>query len=270
MKARHARLDSARRIASRDNPLYRDLLQLAGLSGGRKRREVSLIEGVHLCEAFLSSGIAPLRVVVADDALQNPQLLDLLHRFDIEPVILSANLYRPLSALDQGGGLAVVFNTPRPTLPDRIEQDTVYLDRLQDPGNVGTILRTCAAVGVRTVITAPGTAWCWSPKVLRAGMGAHFHLSILEAVAWSELRPRISVEVRATAAAAPSSLWTTDLAAPGLWLLGQEGSGLAPELLAQASRTVAIPQSESVESLNVGVAAALCLYEQLRQRQTCG
>ena len=260
-------LASARRIASRDNPLYRELLQLAGVSGARKRREVCLIEGIHLCEAFLTTGAAPIRVVVADDALQNPQVLDLLQRFGLDPVILSASLYRPLSAVEHGVGLAIVIDTPRPVLPQRLEQDALYLDRLQDPGNVGTILRTCAAVGIRTVITAPGTAGCWSPKVLRAGMGAHFHLSIHESVAWSELSARIAMEVRATTAAATTLLWNTDLSAPALWLLGQEGSGLAPELLSQATRQVAIPQSESVESLNVGVAAALCLYEQMRQRQ---
>jgi len=260
-------LASARRIASRDNPLYRELLQLAGISGGRKRRELCLIEGIHLCEAFLATGAAPIRAVVADEALQNPQTLDLLQRFELDPVILSASLYRPLSAVEHGIGLALVIDTPKPDLPQRLEQDAIYLDRLQDPGNVGTILRTCAAVGIHTVITAPGSAGCWSPKVLRAGMGAHFHLNIHESVAWSELSSRIAMEVRATAAAATSLLWDTDLRAPALWLLGQEGSGLAPELLLKATRKVAIPQSESVESLNVGVAAALCLYEQMRQRR---
>jgi len=158
-------------------------------------------------------------------------------------------------------------DTPRPTLPDRLVDDAVYLDRVQDPGNVGTVLRTCAAVGVRRVITSPGTAFCWSPKVLRAAMGAHFHLDIHEGVPPSELLARLAVEAVATTADAPAGLWQADLRGPRVWLLGNEGQGLEAALLAAPGvRRVSIPQSEAVESLNVGVAAAVCLYEQLRQR----
>jgi len=255
-----------RRIASRDNPLFRELLQLAGSARERRRREASLIEGVHLCDAYLRGCGLPRRAIVSEDALGNPEVQGLLDRLDAPAVILANPLFRALSAVEHGVGIALQIDTPRPALPAEITADAVYLDRVQDPGNVGTILRTCAAAGLHRVITAPATAWCWSPKVLRAGMGAHFHLQIHEAVGWAELAPRLRVEVRATSASAPTSLWGADLRAPALWLFGQEGAGLAGALLAAATRTVSIPQSAAVESLNVGVAAALCLYEQLRQR----
>jgi TrmH family RNA methyltransferase len=259
---------SARRIVSRDNTLFRELLHLAGSARERRRREASLIEGVHLCEAYLQRHGRARKVLVAESALDDPEVAALIAGLDEPPVILAAPLFKAISAVEHGVGIALLIDTPRPALPARIEADTVYLDRLQDPGNVGTILRTCAAAGVRRVLTAPGTAWCWSPKVLRAGMGAHFHLEIHESVGWAELVPRLRVQVRATTAVAEGDLWDADLRAPALWLFGQEGGGLAAELLEAATLTVSIPQAPAVESLNVGVAAALCLYEQMRQRRS--
>ena len=258
---------AVRRIASRENPLYRELLHLAGSARERRRREASLIEGVHLCDAYLDRHGRARRVVVSETALSNPEVAALLRRLDTPPVVLAPSLFKALSAVEHGVGIALLIDTPRPALPATIELDAVYLDRIQDPGNVGTILRTCAAAGVHRVITAPGTAWCWSPKVLRAGMGAHFHLEIHESVGWAELAPRLRVAVRATTVGADLGLWAADLRAPAIWLFGQEGGGLATELVSQATQTVSIPQSPAVESLNVGVAAALCLYEQLRQRR---
>lgn len=255
-----------RRITSRENPLFRELLLVAGSARERRRREASLIEGVHLCDAYLRRHGQPLRTVVSEDALDHREVRALLGALAQEPVVLSRALFHALSAVEHGVGVAMLIETPRPPLPATIETDAVYLDRLQDPGNVGTILRTCAAAGVTRVITAPHTAWCWSPKVLRAAMGAHFHLDVHEAVPWEAVAQRLRVEVRATAASASATLWDADLRAPALWLFGREGSGLAPELLGASTLTVSIPQSAAVESLNVGVAAALCMYEQLRQR----
>jgi len=259
-----------RRISSRENPLFRELLQVAGSARERRRREASLIEGVHLCDAYLHRHGQPRRTVVSDEALGHPEVRALLGMLDEDPVVLSRALFHALSAVEHGVGIAMLIETPRPPLPATIESDAVYLDRLQDPGNVGTILRTCAAAGVTRVITAPHTAWCWSPKVLRAAMGAHFHVDVHEAVPWETVARRLRVEVRATAASASATLWAADLGAPALWLFGREGSGLAPELIGAAALTVSIPQSAAVESLNVGVAAALCLYEQLRQRSAAG
>jgi len=258
--------DETRRIVSRDNPLYRELLLVAGSARERRRREASLIEGVHLCEAYLQRAGRPRRAVVSEAALEHPEVAALVARLGEPPAVLAAALFRTLSAVENGVGIAMLIDTPRPALPPAIDADAVYLDRLQDPGNVGTILRTCAAAGVGRVITSPHTAWCWSPKVLRAAMGAHFHLEIHEAVPWSTLAARVRVAIRATSAAASSPLWAADLRPPALWLFGQEGGGLAPELVQASTLTVSIPQSAAVESLNVGVAAALCLYEQLRQR----
>jgi TrmH family RNA methyltransferase len=257
-----------REISARANPRVRDLVHLAGSARERRKRGVTLIEGVHLCQAFVQRGGTPRELFVTRAGAAHPEVAPLLEGCGCTPTLLSDPVFRAVSAVENGVGLLMVIDTPVPALPACIDADSVYLDRLQDPGNVGTILRTCAAAGVRHVFTAPGTAWCWSPKVLRAAMGAHFHLDLHESIGWGEVESRLRVAVRATSLEGSQRLWELDLRAPAIWLFGQEGTGLSAELIARATQQVLIPHSDAVESLNVGVAAALCLYEQMRQRST--
>jgi TrmH family RNA methyltransferase len=256
-----------RRIASRDNPAYRDLLLLATSTRERRRRSASLVEGIHLCEAFLDRHGDPLQAVVSDSSAGHPEVQGLLARLGGDPLHLSDALFRSISGVEHGVGIAFVVDTPRPALPMEIDADCVYLDGLQDPGNVGTILRTCAAAGVRRVATAPGTAWCWSPKVLRAGMGAHFLLDLHESVGWDEFAARLRVPVFGATADGARPIYSVDLRPPCAWVFGREGEGLSAAVLEAVGLRVSIPQDAAVESLNVGVAAAVCLYEQLRQRR---
>jgi TrmH family RNA methyltransferase len=255
-----------RRIASRDNATFREVAELAHSARERRRLGRSVLEGVHLCEAWLRRHGTPRLAVATAAGLAHPEVAPLLARHRVAPVELADELFAAVSTLQHGIGIAFVVDTPRPGLPEAIDRDALYLDRVQDPGNVGTLLRSCAAAGVGTVLTAPGTAWCWSPKVLRAGMGAHFHLSIHEAVPWSAVRARLAVAPIGTRAIDAPSLFETDLRAPALWLLGNEGEGLSDEIEADVSRWVRIPQAPGVESLNVAAAAAVCLFEQRRQR----
>jgi TrmH family RNA methyltransferase len=259
-----------RRITSRDNPLFRELSDLARSARERRRRGRAVLEGIHLCEAWMQRHGAPRSAVATDAGLAHPEVAPLLARYGIQPTVLADELFDAVSTVQHGVGLVFVVETPRPELPDAIDADALDLDRVQDPGNVGTLLRNCAAAGVRTVLTAPGTAWCWSPKVLRAGMGAHFYLSIHEAVPWSVVRLRLNIEAIGTRALQAESLFEANLRAPALWLLGNEGEGLSPDIAADIARWVRIPQSEGVESMNVAAAAAVCLFEQRRQRAAHG
>ncbi len=259
-----------RRITSRDNPTFREVAELAHSARERRRLGRSVLEGVHLCEAWLQRHGVPRIAVATAAGLAHPEVAPLLARHRVVPLELADDLYAAVSTLQHGVGLAFVVDTPRPGLPASIDRDAVYLDRIQDPGNVGTLLRSCAAAGVGTVLTAPGTAWCWSPKVLRAGMGAHFHLSIHESVPWSAVRARLGVAPIGTRAADAPSLFEADLRAPTLWLLGNEGEGLSEEIAADVGRWVRIPQAAGVESMNVAAAAAVCLFEQRRQRAARG
>jgi TrmH family RNA methyltransferase len=256
----------ARRISSRDNPLYREFADLSGSARERRRLGRSVLEGIHLCEAYLQQHGAPLSSLVSESGAAHPEVVSLLAQHALIPAIVADALFANLSTLAQGVGIAFIVETPNPSLPETIEIDAVYLDRLQDPGNVGTLLRTCAAAGVKTVFTAPGTAWCWSPKVLRAGMGAHFHLSIHEAVSWVDVRQRLRIPAIGTRANQAESLYRSELRAPCLWLLGSEGDGISATVAADTDRWIRIPQSAGVESLNVAAAGALCLFEQRRQR----
>jgi RNA methyltransferase, TrmH family len=262
----------ARRITSRDNTLLRELADLAHSSRARRRTRRTFLEGIHLCEAYLERhALAPgdgdaWLAVATESALAHPEVQRLVQRFRLEPVVLADPLWAALTTVENGVGVALSVRTPAPPLPARLDGDAVYLDRIQDPGNVGAILRTCAAAGVPRVVSSPGTAFCWSPKVLRAAMGAHFHLSIHESVPWGEVAPRLAVEAVGTRAADAGSIHRADLLAPRMWLFGNEGEGLSGEPAAAADRWLAIPQRPGVESLNVAAAVAVCLFEQLRQR----
>ena len=268
----------SRKIRSRDNPAFKQLLRITASARERRQLGVSFIEGIHLCESYLGRFGAPRQVVHTEAALADPQVRALVDAALGDPnsrtdllggrcVELGDGLFGELSQVEHGIGIAYVIDTPADHLPQVLDSDALYLDALQDPGNVGTILRTCAAVGVHRVITAPGTAWCWSPKVLRAGMGAHFALEIHESIPWEKVLARLRVPVMATAAQARQTIWQADLRGPRLWLFGSEGSGLDLERQAPGLAWVSIPQRPAIESLNVAVAAAVCLFEQLRQRE---
>jgi TrmH family RNA methyltransferase len=142
----------------------------------------------------------------------------------------------------------------------------VLLDQLQDPGNLGSILRSAAAAGMTQVFCSSGTVLAWSPKVLRAGMGAHFVLDIVENADLPSLIATSPIPVLATSSHAQSSIYAADLSQPLAWLFGHEGQGVSQDLLDLARLRVAIPHLGQIESLNVAACAAVCLFEQMRQR----
>jgi TrmH family RNA methyltransferase len=121
---------------------------------------------------------------------------------------------------------------------------------------------------VRQVVTTPQTAWCWSPKVLRAAMGGHFALRIHESVPWERLRPVIRIPVAGALAHGGKAIYASDLRPLCVWVFGNEGEGIAEAIERQLDWRVTIPQAGGVESLNVAAAAAVCLFEQRRQRLT--
>lgn len=253
-------------VQSRDNPRFRSALELVQSSRERRKREQTFIEGIHLCAAFLERGLTPHQVLATEGALGHEEVSALWRQAGGEKLLLTPSLFKELSQVEQGVAIAFVIDTPRSALPERIEEAAVYLDRVQDPGNVGAILRTCAAAGVRYLLTSPASAYCWAPKVLRAAMGAHFLVEIFEDVEWPMLEPRLSVPVYSTAARAEQSIWQADLMAPCLWVFGNEGAGVSDAIGAAIARRLHIPISEQVESLNVAAAVAVTLFEQRRQQ----
>lgn len=254
-------------VQSKDNPRFRAALDLVHSSRERRKQQQTFIEGIHLCRTFVEQGSAPRQVFATQASLEHPEVAVLWQQPDVEHILLSPGLFRELSQVDHGQAIAFVIDTPKSELPAVVDQSSVYVDRVQDPGNVGAILRCCAAAGVVNLFTSSGTAFCWSPKVLRSAMGAHFLINIFEGVAWSDLQPRLRIASLATAADAPGSIWQTDLRAPCIWLFGNEGAGLEQSIRSTVGSWVSIPIQARVESLNVANAAAICLFEQRRQQQ---
>ena len=255
-----------KRIASRDNPQFKALRALATDAAARCDAGVALLEGIHLADALVRSGGVATRIVVGESGLDNAEVIDLLDRMGgIETLVLADGLFAAVSQLVQGVPVLTIIARPDPTPPGRLLRDAVLLDRIQDPGNVGSILRSAAAAGITEVYLSPGCATAWSPKVLRAGMGAHFHLSIFEACDLVRLRTTASIPCLATSSHAERTIHATDLTTPVAWVFGNEGQGLDADWMDDAT-TVRIPQPGGGESLNVAAAAAVCFFELVRQR----
>lgn len=250
-------------IHSRDNALLVRLRKLlADPAGYRKLGEVWL-EGDHLCSAFLQRGGEARQAVITEVAWETPRWRELAQAAASVAVIPQA-LMAGLSTLESPPpiGLVVPWGGPGVLAAG---QATVVLDRLQDAGNVGTILRSASAFGVRQVVAMKGTAALWSPKVLRAGMGAHFGLQLVEGCPPESL-DALGVPLVATSSHAQALLPQAKLPVPCAWVLGHEGQGVDAQLLARCALTVRIPQPGGEESLNVAAAAAVCFYESVRQR----
>jgi TrmH family RNA methyltransferase len=257
-------------VTSRDNPFYKDLKALAASSQARRKAGRTLLDGVHLCQSWLDLRGAPAHCVVSEGALQNPEVHDIVARCEslhAHVTCLPDALFGAVSQVEHGVNLLFLVETPAAEQPQALSVSAVLLDGVQDPGNVGSILRSAAAAGITQVFCSAGTAFCWSPKVLRAAMGAHFVLEIFENVDLAALVDGSSIPVLAMSGYAEQTLFDVDLRGPVAWLLGHEGQGVAAELMERASHQVVIPHAGQVESLNVAAAAAICFFEQLRQRR---
>jgi TrmH family RNA methyltransferase len=257
-------------ISSRDNPFYKELKQLATSSQARRKAGRSLLDGVHLCQAYLDLRGLPAHCVVSEDALANPEVAQVVRRCEAGHAHVTAlpdALFGAISQVEHGVNLMFLIETPQPSRPAALLESAVLLDGVQDPGNVGSILRSAAAAGIRQVYCSAGTAFCWSPKVLRAAMGAHLVLDIFENVDLAALVRGARIAVLATSGYASERLYDLDLRRPVAWVLGHEGQGVADDLLGLATHRVAVPHAGQVESLNVAACAAVCFFEQLRQLQ---
>ncbi len=250
-------------IASRDNPLLVRLRKLAADPAAYRKLGVVWIEGEHLCSAFVQRHGAPPQAVVSESGWQTPALRQLANAATEVAVVPDA-LMAGLSALESPAPLC--FVVPWAGAGSLVADcPSVVLDRLQDAGNVGNILRSAAAFGFTQVIAIKGTASLWSPKVLRSGMGAHFGLHLVEAVT-DEALASLNVPLLATSSHAARALSEAILPWPCAWVMGHEGQGVSASLLTRCTESLRIPQPGGEESLNVAAAAAVCLYESARQR----
>ncbi|HEY2021697.1 RNA methyltransferase [Paraburkholderia sp.] len=255
-------------ITSRDNPLYKRLKALAGSTHQQRRGGQALLEGFHLASAYLDVAGQPEFCVVTDGALRHDEAQAIVSRVDEDRLItLPDALFGQLSNVVHGVGILLVVGKLDAPLPDRITQNCLVLDGVQDAGNVGSILRSAAAAGIQHVFCAPGTAYAWSSKVLRSGMGAHFLLQIHEDIDSKTLIERVAVPIVITDSHGAEAIYDSDLSGPLAWVFGNEGAGVSQLWRDAVSLRVTIPQPGGMESLNVAAAAAVCVFEQCRQQR---
>lgn len=258
-------------IRSIDSTHFKAWRRLAGSARACRLAGRTLAEGVHLAEAALAAGASLQSVLLREDAAVEVAGLarSAAQRSGHALHVVGRALYERLAPVPEGAGLMLEIGIPQPERPRGAQQDAVYLSGVQEPGNVGTLLRTAAAAGVAHVAASPDTAYLWSPKVLRAGMGAHFCLTLHEGVGPEELPAMFRGERLAAEARGGTQLYEADWGqGPTLWMFGSEGAGLSSAAQAVCQRSLTIPVAEGVESLNVAAAAAVCLFEQRRRRLT--
>ncbi len=254
-----------KRIASADNPAFKALRRRSMAAGSSREPDVAWLEGIHLAEAFVASGGVPEQVVIGASACDRAEVGALLERMAVDAVVLDDALFDRVSLLVHGIRLLTIAPRPRPVKPTGLVATSVLLDRVQDPGNVGSILRSAAAAGICDVYLSSGCAAAWSPKVLRAAMGAHFVLRLFEDCDLVGERLSSAIPWVATSPHARRALYEADLTRPVAWVFGTEGQGLPAPLVDDAA-AVRIPQPGHGESLNVAAAAAVCFFEQVRQQ----
>ena len=243
-------------ISSRENAVLKDLRRLAQDSTAYRKQGRVWIEGDHLCRAALARGLKPALAVFAESFW--PQARTEWGAAATRTVLVADPLFNGLSGLESPAPMAFVIDLPAVPALAR-DAASVILDRVQDAGNVGAILRSAGAFGFRQIIALKGTAALWSPKVLRAGMGAHFGLRLLESVEPAALAA-LAVPIVTTSSHHGDFLHRAKLPWPCAWALGHEGQGVGDEVGSRASLAVRIIQPGGEESLNVASAAAICLH----------
>jgi RNA methyltransferase, TrmH family len=254
-------------IRSRDNPRFKALRQLAASTRERRRAGLALLDGMHLISAYRAGGGVPEQLILSESGAANAQAAELATGVtERARLVLADPLFNDIAQVATPTGILALIRTPEPVpLPLAIER-CVMLENIQDAGNLGSILRSSAAAGIRTVLLSPGCAFAWSPKVLRAGMGAHFSLNIYDNADLPAAAQRLSGRLLCASSHAQKTLYQADLRGPLAWAFGNEGAGLSAALTDIATEQLRIPMPGGAESLNVAAAAAVCLFEQVRQR----
>ncbi len=259
-----------KQIVSRDNAHFRALKK--NCQSGRERRKNGLIllDGMHLIESFVHRFGFPQEIVFSVSGVQRRENVCFLEKLECASTVtvLADSLFAELTPVESPSGIMAVVSTPCCEHALNHAVDSVVLDGVQDPGNLGSILRSAAAAGFRQVLLSPDCAQVWSPKVLRAGMGAHFLLDIHESCALPEFLSAFRGQAVLTALDASLDLYALNLQAPVAWVFGSEGLGVRTVVAAAVRQRICIPMPGGCESLNVGAAAAICLFETVRQRRT--
>ena len=252
-------------LESRDNPKIKHLRGLIEQNTYRKKQGQTVLEGTHLALAWLEKDRMIKSIFTTEHALEHPDFEEIFSQYTGIVFVLSESLYKDISTLGTTLPCLAVVDLPSSTQALNFTEDTLILENVKDPGNVGTLLRSAAAAGIEQIVCTKGSASLWSPRVLRAGMGAHFSLFTYENVELEEILTQFKIPVYVTSSHEAESLYSKNFRKQCVWILGNEGQGVSDFALKHAE-AVSIPQPGGQESLNVAVAGSICFFEMVRQR----
>ena len=254
-------------VTSRDNPVFKRLLKLADSSRARREARMSLLDGEHLLTAYLDAGGEPHTLVRAAscDAVRFDRLAGRCRQ--ARSLVLPDRLFAELSPVATPTGiLAEAAWLEPPAVADRAL--VIALEDIQDPGNLGSMLRTGAAAGATLAVLSKGCTDAWSPKALRGGQGAQFVLPLLLAVDLAAWLASFDGQRIALSLGQGGDFYALDLTPPLAIIVGNEGAGLSQSVCRAASICTQIPMAGRVESLNASAALAVAVFEAARQRRT--
>ena len=257
-----------KRLTSRDNPEYQGLKRIAHSTKARREEGRTILDGVHLVQAYVAAfGAHEVQLIVRDASTDHPEIAPLVALAGAaKTLVLADPLFDSLSPVDSPIGVMAAVpiraGTGRPSIPTGF---SVLVDGVQDPGNLGSVLRSAAAAGAKQVMLSAQCADAWSPKTLRGGMGAQFQLVIQEEVDLNDAAERFPGKLIATDPDAQLSLYQSDLSGTVGFILGSEGAGVSANLRDRAHIRVRVPMEPGIESINVGAAAAVLFFEWRRR-----
>ncbi|GAB2182408.1 RNA methyltransferase [Denitratisoma sp. agr-D3] len=258
-------------LTSRHNPRLKQLRQLASDPALQRKERLTLADGPHLVRACLDHGYPIQTLVVSESGQRHPEVVELLSESDCpERLLIGDALFRELSGVVSPVGILAVIPIVSPSSwQDALVplQDWGVLDGVQDAGNLGSILRSAAAFGIRHILLGKGCAAVWSPKVLRAAQGAHFALHLHDQVDLAQALPQYGGRTIALVLDGAELHVDTFSSEPAAWVLGNEGRGVSPDIVALCTDRMRIPMASGTESLNVAAAAAICFFTAYSKRR---
>ncbi len=250
-------------LTSRDNALFKTLKKLNDSARERKVAQQTLLDGVHLIESYMALYGEP-KLLIIPEGKSSTEAVGILQQADDDKLVMFPTLmFAELTPVASSTGILALVDIPE-VLACQKEDFVLLLEEIQDPGNLGAILRTAAAAGVSMVVCSKGCTDVWSPKCLRGGQGAHFVLSIVENIDLVDFANSFTGQILATSMNGVS-IYNLDLTKPTALIIGNEGAGVSAALMHAATQKVSIPMQNNVESLNAAVAAGVCMYERVRQ-----
>ena len=250
-------------LSSRDNPKVKHWTRLAEDGRYRRAEKRALIEGPHLLAAALQHGYEPIALLATEKGAAEAEISRLVAQSGLQPILLAESVFRRVVDAESPPGVAAEIAIPE--ADNKNASRTVFLEGVQDPSNVGAIVRSAAAFGVGRIVLDRACADPWSPKALRAGMGGHFGLQIGQTKDLGAEIEAFKGTIVCTVPRGGVALSEAPLSGSLGWLFGGEGQGVSPAVASRAALQVTIPTTSGTESLNVAAAAAICLYEASRR-----